>query len=195
MATELYQFRISGNHTSEYWENVLYFVGENLSAGDVIHNANDLISNFVNNAFGPYLNLLASSVYVNRLVAKRQDVAGGIEVVKQYDYQENQGQVTGECSSQQINPIVRLIPPMGTKSAGRFFLPGIAEADCEANRPTVGWLSTLSTMMSVLLAGMNDGAITWTIGIYSRKNNSFVKALDYDTSPILGWQKRRERPF
>lgn len=195
MASELYQLRISGNHTSEYWENVLYFQGDNLSAGDVIHNARDLLSNWANNARDPFMNMLPSTVYCNREVAKRQDDAGGIEVVNQYDYQANQGTVSGEASSQQLCPIVRLIPPMGTKSAGRFFLPAIAEGQVEANTPSSTWLSNLSTLMSILLGGMNDGAITWTIAVFSRKNNSHQKALDYDTSPIIGWQSRRRKPF
>ena len=195
MATELYQLQVEGTHTSEYWLNVMYFVGENLNAGDVIHNAKDLLSNWETNALGPFLDLLPQTCYVGRLMAKRQDVAGGIDVITQYDYQAQQGTVSGEASSQQLCPIVRLIPPMGTKSAGRFFLPAIAEGDIEANTPGAGWLSRLSTLMSIVLGGMNDGAITWTQAVFSRKNNSYQKALDYDTSPIIGWQSRRRKPF
>jgi len=194
MATELYQFRVSYTHNSQFAENIIYMVGENLSAGDVIHNANDLISNWMNNAHTPLLNLLPTTVYIDRYTAKRQDVAGGIDVIKQFDWQGEQGADSGPASSMQVCPIVRLIPPMGTKSAGRFFLPAIAEASIEANTPSGTWLSSLSTLMSILLAGMNDGAITWTIAVYSRKNNSYQKALDYDTSPIVGWQSRRRRP-
>ena len=195
MASELYQLRLSGNHTSEYWENVLYFQGDNLSAGDVIHNARDLLSNWVNNGQEPFLNLLPNTCYLNREVGKRQDVAGGIEVVNQYDYQALQGAAADQASSQQLCPIVRLIPPMGTKTAGRFFLPGIAEADVEANTPSADWLSRLSTLMSILIGGMNDGAITWKIAVFSRKLGTHALALDYDTSPIVGWQSRRRKPF
>jgi hypothetical protein len=195
MATELYQFRLEGTHTSEYWQMVHYFIGENLSAGDVIHNAKDLISNYINNLQSPLMDLLSQTTYLSRLTAKRQDVAGGIEVNKQYDYQAFQGTVSGACSSEQLCPVVRLIPPMGVKSAGRFFLPGIAEDDIEINIPVAGWVSRLSTYMSIALAGMNDGAITWTQAIYSRKLNQYHKALDYDTSPIIGWQSRRRKPF
>ncbi len=194
MASELYQFKISGIHTSEYWENVLYFQGDNLSAGDVIHNAKDLISNFDNNALGPWLNMLPETCYVDRITAKRQDDAGGIECVHQYDYLANQGTVSGNASGWQLCPVVRLIPPMAVKSAGRFFLAAIAENDIANNSPSATWISNLSTLMNILLSGMNDGAITWTLAIYSRKHNSHALALDYDTSPIIGWQTRRKKP-
>jgi hypothetical protein len=194
MAKELYQLRISGIHTSEYFENVLYFEGDNLSAGDVIHNANDLLSNFENNAISAYLDLLPQTCYVDRLTAKRQDVAGGIECVKQFDYLGQNGTVSGNASGWQLCPIVRLIPPMGVKSAGRFFLPAIGEADIANNVPGAGWISRLSTMMSILLAGMSDGAITWKPAIYSRKLVAYHLVQDYDTSPIVGWQSRRKKP-
>lgn len=194
MATELYRLKISYNHNSEFCENVIFFIGENLSAGDVIHNAKDLISNFNNNGLTPLLDLLPNTVYLDRLTCCRQDVAGGIEVVFQYDWQANQGSVSGNASSMQLCPIIRLIPPINTKSAGRFFLPAIGESDINANIVQAGWLSRAATMMSIFLAGMNDGSITWTIAIYSRKNTSFVKAIDWDTSPIVGWQNRRRRP-
>jgi len=195
MAKELYRLTLSGNHTSEYWQNDLFFEGDNLSAGDVIHNAKDLLSNFLNNAMGPYLDLLPSTVYLNRIVTCRQDVAGGVQIVHQFDYQGAQGTISGEASSQQLCPIVRLIPPMNTKSAGRFFLPAAAEQEFEANAPTSTWLVLLSAFMNILLSGMSDGAITWTLAIYSRKNQSYTIAQDYDTSPIIGWQRRRQRPF
>lgn len=195
MATELYLLQPSGVHTTEYWQNDIYFVGENLNAGDVIANANDLISNWMNNAHASFLALLPGSVSVERYTCRRQDVAGGIDVVKQFDYFTEIGTVASNASSQQLCPVVRLIPPMGTKSAGRFFLASIAETDIANNVPIAGWVTRLATLMTTLLAGMNDGAITWTIGIYSRKNQSHVKALDYDTSPIVGWQSRRRKPF
>jgi len=194
MASELYQLRVAGNHTSEYWENVIYFQGDNLSAGDVIVNAKDLLSNFENNALAPWLDMLPQTAYINRLTAKRQDVAGGIEVVRQFDYQEQQGTVSGNASGQQVCPIVRLIPPMGVKSAGRFFISAIAEADIANNVVVAGWSSRLSTLMNILLTGMSDGAITWTIAIYSRKLEQHHIAQDFDTSPIIGWQARRKKP-
>lgn len=194
MSTELYVLELHGTHSSEYWQNNIYFEGENLSAGDVIVNARDLISNWRNNAEDQYLALLPSTVALERLVARRVDVAGGISVVHQYQFFDIVGAVAGGASSYQLCPIVRLIPPNGVKSAGRFFLPAIAESQIANNIPSGTWVTNLGSLMTILLSGMNDGAITWTVAIYSRKLNQFHKAADYDTSPIIGWQSRRRRP-
>lgn len=195
MATELYELRISGNHTTEYWENVLHFRGSNLSAGDVIVNARDLLDSFEASAQSAFCDLLPSTAAVNRLTAKRVDVGGGIEVVKQFQIGDSPGAVSGGASAQQLCPCIRLIPPMGTKSAGRFFLPCIAEADIENNAPQAGWITNLGALMTILLANFGTGTIEWQLAIYSRKNDSYTLALGYDTSPIVGWQRRRQRPF
>src|SRR5262245_7354410 len=141
MATELYQFRIGGIHNIQPFENVLYFVGENLAAGDVIVNAKDLTGAFETAIQGLYLNLLPASCQVMRYTAKRQDVAGGVEVVKQYAFGDLPGTLGGEATSDQLCPIVRLIPPMGTKSAGRFFLPAIDEGNIANNIPSATWIT------------------------------------------------------
>jgi len=194
MATELYVLEIHGTHTSEYWQNNLYFEGDNLSAGDVIVNARDLISNWLNNAETPWLDMLPESVAMERLVARRVDVAGGISIVHQYIYNNTVGNEGGTASAQQLCPVVRLIPPLGVKSAGRFFLPAIAETHIANNTPTAPWVGNLAILMNIMIGGMSDGAITWTQAIYSRKLNQYHKAMDFDTSPIIGWQSRRRKP-
>jgi len=195
MAKELYRLSVSGNHVNEYWENVLFFEGDNLSAGDVIVNARDLISSWQSVAHGEFLAMLPGTVFINRLTACRQDLAGGIQIVHQYAPYTEGGTAGAAASSQQLCPIVRLIPPMGVKSAGRFFLPGVDEADIENNQPVAGWFTKLATLMGTLLGGFGSGSINWTQAIYSRKNESYALALSYDTSPIIGWQRKRQRPY
>jgi len=190
MATELYLLEIHGTHTSEYWQNNLYFEGDNLAAGDVIVNARDLLSNWLNNAESGWIDMLPSSVAMERLVARRVDVAGGISIVHQYIYNNTVGNVDGNASSQQLCPVVRLIPPNGVKSASRFFLPAIAEDDISNNSPSAGWVTRLATLMNVMIGGMSDGSITWTQAIYSRKLNQYHKAMDFDTSPIIDYASR-----
>jgi len=194
MATELYLLEIHGTHTSEFWQCNLYFEGDNLSAGDVIVNARDLVSNWLNNAETQWLDMIPETCTMERLVARRVDVGGGISIVHQYLYGNVIGNATGGSSGYQLCPIVRLIPPNGVKSAGRFFLPAISESDINDNTVDAGWVTRLAALMNTMIGGMSDGAITWTQAIYSRKLNQYHKAMDFDTSPIIGWQSRRRRP-
>jgi len=195
MATELYQLALSGSHLNSYWQNIMHFEGGNLSAGDVIVNGRDLLDSFEANIMPAYLAMLPASCYLNRMEARRIAAGGGINVVTQYDPSSQAGGVSGGAASQQLCPIVRLIPPMGVKSAGKFFLPAIAETDINANVPIAGWLTRLNTLMSAMLTDFGTGSITWQIAVYSRKLGTHSLALSYDTSEIVGWQRRRQRPF
>lgn len=195
MATELYQLAVSGNHNNEYWENVLYMQGDNLTLDDVVVNAQDLLDSFDTNIKGPWLALLPPSCYINRLTARRVSPAGGCGIVKQYDLYTEAGTAADNAQSNQLCPIVRLIPPMGVKSAGRFFLAAIAEADIQNNVPVAGWYTRLGTLMTALMADFGTGTIQWQIAVYSRLLNTYSHAMDYDTSPIIGWQRGRQKPY
>lgn len=197
MATELYQLRIQGLNQQEYNECVVYCQGDNLSAGDVIVNAKSLIDGWETNVKSAWLAMLPATYNLMRLTAKRQDIAaGGVEVVKQYDYGTELGAVAGTSQVQQLCPIVRLIPPMGVKSAGRFFLPCIAESDIGPNTPSAGWVDRNAALADAwVLNNFSNDSIIWQLAIYSRKLNQFHLVQDIDTSPIIGWQMKRKRPY
>lgn len=195
MAEELYRLTISGHHTSEYFENDLYFLGENLTGGDVIANAKDLLNAYIASPHQSYKDLLPVSVIIDRLTAIRHVPANGIAITEQFQLGDEAGTVPGGASSWQLCPVIRLIPPLGVKSAGRFFLPAVAESDIANNVLGSGWVTRANALMNTLVGGFDNGTgITWTQAIYSRKLNQYHKAVSFDSSPIIGWQTRRTRP-
>lgn len=195
MAEELYRLTISGHHTSEYFENDLYFLGENLTGGDVIANAKDLLAAWIGSPHASFMDLLPETVYVDRLTAIRHVPANGIAIVEQRQFGGDNGTQSGGSSSWQLCPIIRLIPPLGVKSAGRFFLPAVAEGDISNNVLGAGWVTRANALMNTLVGGFDNGTgITWTIAIFSRKLQQYHKAVSFDSSPVIGWQKRRMRP-
>jgi len=195
MATELYQLRVQGRHQQEYNECVFFFEGQNLNACDIIVNAKNLCDAFENNLRGAWLDLFPGTYELERLTARRQSDAGGVDITHQYQVGDFPGTVSGAASAQQLCPIVRWIPPLGVKSAGRNFLPCIAESQIEAGVVNATWLTNLDAFASTAIAGFVEGAITWIVAVYSRKLSTHALALDYDTSPIVGWQRRRQRPY
>lgn len=195
MASELYRLNIQGRHAQEYNECTMYYVGDNLTAGNALVNARDLVNNWFGECMGAWLDLFPTTYQVERLTACRQDVGGGIEVVHQFQLGDQIGTVSGGASAQQLCPIVRWIPPINVKSAGRNFLPCIAEADINSNQPIASWFTRLQSFTTIVIAGFVGGSITWTQAIYSRNLNQYHKAMGADTSPIIGWQRRRQRPY
>jgi len=193
MATDHYRLRVQGLHQTEYNEVVMHFQGVNLTTADYLANAIDLLASFNTQVMTDWCAMFPTSYQVLRLSASKASPGGGGEVSQQFSYNAQPGTRSGGAASQQLCPVVRLIPPMGVKSAGKMFLPCVAESDANANVLSSTWLAFLAAYMAKVLGGIADGSITWTQAIYSRTTASFSVAQSYDTSPIIGFQRRRQR--
>jgi hypothetical protein len=156
-------------------------------------NAADLIASFEGACVGPWLDLLPASYSLLRYSASKASVGGGGEVNSIYQVGEAPGTVSGGAASQQLCPVVLLIPPMGVKTAGKFFLPCIAESQISGNAVNSTWLTNLGLLMTQMLTGFSNSSILWDQVVYSRKNNIFSEVIDYSVSPIVGFQRRRQR--
>jgi hypothetical protein len=193
MATDYYRFRMQGLHQTEYNECVMHFRGTNLTAADYIPNAGDLLLSIENNVLGPWLDMFPTSYEVLRMSAAKASVGGGGEVNTLYQVGEAPGTVSGGAASQQLCPVVTLIPTMGTKTAGKIYLPCIAESQIAANAVNSTWQTNLGLLMAPMIAGFGISSIIWDLVVYSRKNNTFTKIVDYSISPVVGFQRKRAR--
>lgn len=193
MATDYYQLRIQGLHQTEYNECVLHFRGVNLTAADYVANADDLVNSFVSECLDNWLDILPASYQVLRLTAKKASTGGGAERSDEFQFGDRPGTVAGGAAAQQLCPAILLVPTMGIKTAGKFFLPCINESMITSNAVSATWLTKLSTLMGPLLSGFTGSSITWDLVVFSRKNGTFSDVVDYSVSPIVGFQRRRQR--
>lgn len=193
MATDYYRLRIQGLNQTEYVECVTHWEGTNLTAADYIPNAQDLIASWVDALAAAWLTLLPQSYQLLRLSAMKASPGGGAEVVANYQFNSNQGVVGSNSPANQLCPMIMLIPPMGIKTAGRMYMPAIAESQIAANVVNSTWLTNVDAMMSSAIAGFSFSTITWKQAVYSRKNSSFALVQDYSVSPVVGWQRKRQR--
>lgn len=195
MAQDFYQLRLQGLHQTEYNECVMFYRGTNLTAADYFLNALDLVTNWQAEVQPFWLDMLPTSYQLLRVSAKKASVGGGGEYTTQIAMGAAPGTVTGGAASQQLCPVVRLIPPMGIKTAGKIFLPCIAESQVAANAPSAQWTINLASLMANAIAPAPTGAITWELCIFSRKNGTFSLVQAFDTSPTIGFQRRRQRAY
>jgi hypothetical protein len=193
MATDYYQLRLQGLHQTEYNECVLHFRGTNLTVADYLTNASDLLTSFSSDLLAHWLALMPSSYQLLRATAKKASTGGGAEISTIFGYGTQTGAQSGGAASQQLCPVIRLIPGMGIKTAGKIFLPCIAESDIDGNVVSAGWLTNVDALLTPMVSGFGPGSIVWTSAIYSRLNNSFSETIAHDTSPIVGFQRRRQR--
>lgn len=195
MATDHYQLRVQGLHQTEYNECVMFFKGVNLTAASYMENAEDLVNSWQSNIQPAWLGLLPASYQLLRVSAKKASLGGGGEFTNMLQYGDAPGDVAGGAASQQLCPVLRLIPGMGVKTAGKIFLPCIAESQVSLNAPNATWLTNKDTFLNLSIGPFTGSSIDWSLVIYSRKNNVFSDVLSFDTSPIIGFQRRRQRAF
>lgn len=193
MATDYYRLRVQGLHQTEYNECVMFFKGVNLDTAEYLVNAKDLLLSWLDAMQPLWVDMLPDSYQTLRVSASKASPGGGGEVSQQYSIGGQAGTVAGGAASQQLCPVIRLIPGMGVKSAGKIFLPCIAESSVNANVVQAAWLNAVDDFMAPMVGGFAQGTITWSSVVYSRKNVTFSDTLTYDTSPIIGFQRRRQR--
>lgn len=193
MATDYYQLRIQGLHETQYNECVLHFRGTNLTAADYMLNAADLCSSFQTEMQTAWLDCLPGTYQLLRLTAKKASAGGGGETSIQYDVGAAPGNVASTAASQQLCPAILLIPGMGVSSAGKVFMPCIAESQIQANVPSGAYLTAIDNLFVTMIGGFTGTSIVWDQVIYSRKNATFNPVVDYSVSPIVGFQRRRQR--
>ncbi len=193
MAIDFYQLRVQGLHETEYNECVMHFRGTNLTAADYMDNARDLVNSWVSEIHPAWLDLFPSTYQVLRITAKKASPGGGAERSDEFQFGDAPGTVSGGAASQQLCPVIILIPPTGIKTSGKIFLPCIAESQIAGNVVSAGWLSNVTAMVGSMMAGFAGSSITWDSCIHSRKNSNFVETADFSVSPIVGFQRRRQR--
>jgi hypothetical protein len=195
MADELYLLKVHGNHSGQHSEVGMYFHGFNLTANDTFENAKDLVLSWQSNCLNDWCGMLPASYEVDRLSARRVQPAGGVEFNQEFQDAFAAGTLGAAAASNQLCPLVRLIPPMGVVSAGKFFLPCIAESEINANTPSAGWIAALATYMGDIFSNFGTGSIGWINAVYSTKLQTYADTVTFDTSSTIGWQKRRAKPY
>lgn len=194
MATELYELSVQGNVNGQFNESVMHFIGDNLTANETMANGEDLLNSWQTNIGSLWLPLLPTTYQLDRIAARRVVPIGSNVPHLQYQKGSNPGTATGSCCGYQLCPTVFLIPPMGTKSGGKVFMPAISTARVNSNVYTPLYLTQINTLFNAMATNFGTSAITWVQGIFSRKNLSYSHVMGHTLSARFGFQGRRRKP-
>jgi len=194
MADELYLLKIHGLHGGQHSEVGMHFHGSNLTLDETFENARDLVASFVAGPLDPFTACLPASYEVKRVSARREVPVKGVEYNQDFQVGDWPGQLGTEAASNQLCPIVRLIPPMAMTTAGRFFLPCIGESEINANTPSAGWITAVGDFMDSIISNFGSGSIVWLNACYSKKTGVYLNTVTYDFSSTVGWQMKRAKP-
>lgn len=194
MPDELHRVEWRGQLGGQFRENVMYFRILGATNDTPYDNANQLLA-FINSSLkASFLAALPGEYELDAILARRIKPTPGNYAAVDYEPHTQSGSRSGGVVSEQLCPCVTMIPPMGTKSGGRIFLPAVSKTDIQKNVPLAGYVTVVNTMMAAFVAGGSVAGGTASIAIYSRKLNTVSAVMSYHLSPVLGYQRRRSHP-
>ncbi len=194
MATENYLLSVQGVQATSYNECVLCFQSTGLSSTDTLDAAADLCSAFIGHGLAFWLACLPGSYQCLKLAARRAFPKPSATAYRQFQQFAQTGTSGAFATADNLCPSIFLVPPMGTKSGGRVFMPSIAQGDISNNSYTAGYLTALGAFFNAAITGFAGSGTSWKLAIYSRKNASAALALGFTPSARVGFQGRRRSP-
>lgn len=194
MATENYLLSVQGVTQNGYNECVMCFQSAGLSSTDTLDAGQDLITAFNGHALALWLQCLPSSYQVIALTARRAFPKPSGVAVRGYDFGTQTGSSGPNATSVSLCPTIFLVPPMGTKSGGRVFMPAVAGGDYVNNSPSAGYITNIGLAFGAMITGLAGSGTNWKLAIFSRKNVSASLALTFGISSAIGFQGRRRKP-
>jgi hypothetical protein len=193
MATENYLLSVQGVVQESFQESVLCFQSTGLSSTDTLDTANDLITAWRTHLESLWQDIAPSDYQVRLYSARRAFPHPSGTAYQQIDIDAVVGGM-GSCNALNVCPAVHLIPPMGTKTGGRVFLPSAADSAVIDNTYDAGYVASVTSFFSNAISGSAGSGTNWKLAIFSRLNTSAVLALNFGLSPRIGFQSRRRKP-
>jgi hypothetical protein len=194
VATETWELTVSGYAGPENNTVVMHYNSDNVAVSDTAHDGEDLISSWETNLRAKFLDLLPATYFLDYIRARRVIPKFSAVAHVQYPFRNKPGTLGANLASNQLCPVIKLIPPTGIKSAGKIFLPAVGGGEIVNNQYDAGYVTRVNTFMTAATANFGTGTLHWQVAIYSRKNNSASLALAWSLSPVIGYQKRRRSP-
>ncbi len=194
MATEFYLLSIQGSVNGQYNEVVQCFQGVGVASADTLAAGSDLLAAWDASVRAKWLAALPASYNLDRIAARRAFPKPSATAHAQYLYGTQIGSGTGAGASYNLCPCIIMIPPLGVKSAGKTFMPAVPDGAIINNVIQTAYNTTLNTLFNQLITGFTGSLATWTLAVYSRKNNSGSLVQAITKSLKLGFQGRRRKP-
>jgi len=194
MAIETYRLSVQGTTKQSGNEVVMHFASDVDASMNTLAAGEDLITQWRSLAQGAWLGFLPDGYILHRLEAVRVLPSGSVGAHFEYADDSQVGNVAAASVGLQLCPCVRLIPPSGTKTMGKMFLPAISPDSINNNAYDAGYVTDVGTYMSIVINPFGAGLNSWRQVVYSRRLVSSANVLAWSLSPAIGFQGKRRTP-
>lgn len=180
---------------SQQNECVMHWKADGITLGNGFDEANSLVSLFHTTFKSLWLAMMPDFYTLSALLARRIGPTPGEYAVVDYEEGTEPGTNGTGTVANQLCPCVTLIPPMGTKSAGRVFLPAIAPSKLNLNVFQASYITAVNNFFNPAIGTTSFLGGTVQLAIYSRKLNISTAVSAFQLSPVIGYQRKRARPI
>lgn len=200
MAVETYECILSGKCAGQFVQNILHCNVNNVGSISPFRVADDLLQTW-NDSGGmieQWCNCLPTDYTLTSVRSRRVLAQGGpTQIMLQGQLSEDTGQRSGKVSVASNSPLIIWIPITNSAKTGRTFLPGVSESDIEEMVLSASILTNIDTFATLWRDGGTTLAeeLTWQGSILRRAINTGHDIGQYRISPIIGNQRRRQRPI
>lgn len=192
MANDVYQLVIVGGCAGEFWETVQHFEGSATSGSDPVGAADNLITGFRAAPEATLADIMAADTSIYGYKAKRINNGGGPVVM--VPITPVVGTVAGtSATSGTAQVIVSRFPHAGKFKTGRWFIPGVPEANLTGNHLTPTQIGNIGAFINDVTT-FSSGGFGFTYGTWSRKFTAFFAPTYIAPSAKIGIQRRRLLP-
>jgi len=200
MAVETYEVIVSGTNSGQFVQNIFHFNLDNTAATNGFAVAVGILTKM--NTAGQFMqlwcNCLPADYIVTSLRCRRLLPTGGpTAILLSSALNYNQGNRSGNSMLSSNAPLIIWMTSLRPAKTGRTFLPGVSLDDCVSNL----LVATLITAMETFGVLIRDGFTPTTPAyltqgaVLRRALNTADDILNMRVSPIIGSQRRRQRPI
>ena len=194
MSSEVYELRINSATTTERQQNVLHFVGGNITGDDTFSNGKFLLDAWTTNIKAKWLACLPDNCWLESLQARRATPKPSVVRHSEFSINTEVGTFGSGMELDQLCPSVFLIPATGTKTGGKIFMPAASNGAILNNQYDAGYITAIDTLFNALLTNFGVSGKTWQLVVFSRKLATFSLVMGFSLSGRFGFQKRRRVP-
>lgn len=194
MATESYFLTVHGTVQGQYNSCVLCFTSAGVNTNDTNATGQNLILAFQAHLETAWLGMLPTSYTLDMYSARRCTPKPSVVSKLQYQLGAKPGLFGTFTPAFNLCPTVFLVPPMGTKSGGRVFLPCAPAGQISNNLFQPGYIAQIDAFFGSAVSGAAGSGTNWQLSVFSRKLTVASLIQSWSISPGLGFQGRRREP-
>lgn len=200
MAAETYECILSGTLAGQFVQNILHAGVDNTASTDPFTVAGALLTEFnsVSKLIPKWLDCLPDPYTLTSVRVRRILPTGGpTNILLQGSISGSIGTRTGNTSVVSNAPLLIWLSSLRPSKTGRTFLPGVSESDVDNNVLDGGLVAAMESLGAYWSAGgtLASPSYNWDGQIYRRAVAAGDAISHYRVSPIIGNQRRRQRPI